>query len=280
MIIYWEISHKLDNPFENQNRLASAMLGEETEIFFNQDLDGTFSGIAFYPEEDRNYLVMEEDSDGFGLAEFTTNPTNGGMTYVYFSQDDVYPEQYKGASFMPAEYGSGWAGVGYALYIPGIVPMGETEEGYRAATLVLQRSPGSAVSYQNAYCVETNEDNLYDFYDRMAPGELILTSFSDTKIEGNVHVDENMPVLYTSIPYDKGWHVSVDGKEVKTFDVMDGAFLAAKLSPGDHSVTFSYKTPGKTVGIICFAAGCLLFGSCFFWDRKKKRECTDKNNPS
>lgn len=269
-----------DNPFENQNRLASAMLGEETEIFFNQDLDGTFSGIAFYPEEDRNYLVMEEDSEGFGIAEFTANPSNGGMTYVYFSQDDVYPEQYKGASFMPAEYGSGWAGVGYALYIPGIVPMGETEEGYRAATLVLQRNPGTAVSYQNAYCVETNEENLYDFYDRMAYGELNLTSFSDTKIEGKIHVEEDMPVLYTSIPYDKGWHVSVDGKEVKTFDVMDGAFLAAKLSPGDHTVSFTYKTPGKTAGIICCITGCLLFGLIVFPERKKKTECTDKNNPS
>ena len=264
-----------DNPFENQNRLASAMLGEETEIFFNQKLDGTFSGIAFYPEEDRNYLVMEEDSEGFGIAEFTTNPSNGGMTYVYFSQDDVYPEQYKGASFMPAEYGSGWAGVGYALYIPGIVPMGETEEGYRVATLVLQRNPGSAVSYQNAYCVETNEENLYDFYDRMVPGKITLTYFSDMKIEGTIHVEENMPVLYTSIPYDKGWHVLVDGKEAKTFAVMDDTFLAVNLSPGNHKVTFAYKTPGKIAGIICSITGCLLFCFFIFMERKKKSECTD-----
>jgi hypothetical protein len=199
---------------------------------------------------------------------------------VYFSQDDVYPEQYKGASFMPARYGSGWSGVGYALYIPGIVPMGETEEGSRAATLVLQREPGSTVFYQNAYCVETDNEALHSFYESLLPGELKLSSFTDTRIEGTISVEEGKTVMYTSIPYDEGWHILADGKEVKTRTVLDKTFLAARLSPGDHEIVLYYKTPGKTAGIICSATGCLILALFIFLERNKKAGCTDKNNPS
>ena len=39
-----------------------------------------------------------------------------------------------------------------------------------------------------------------------------VTSFSDTKIEGTLTTDKGN-LLYTSIPYDKGWSVYVDGQK-------------------------------------------------------------------
>ena len=59
--------------------------------------------------------------------------------------------------------------------------------------------------------------------------------------------------MFTSIPYDKGWTVTVDGKPAETRKVFD-AFLALELEPGEHEIGFSYWPPGLNYGLILTAA--------------------------
>ncbi len=261
-----------DNPFENQNRLACAMTGKETEVFSKQAFGGNIVGVTLYPEEDITYIMMNEDSGGIGAVEFYALPETDGEAYLYLSQDTTHPEEYKGASIMPDEVGSDWAGVGYSLYVPGIVPMAETADGSRVATLILQRDPGSVVSFLHAYCAMTNPENLSEVYKSLLPGALKMTSFTETRIEGTVLVSEDLPVLYTSIPYDRGWHISVDGIETDTFAVMDGAFLAAKLTPGEHSVVMYYDDRRAYIGSGMALAGLVLFMILLWLDVRKKKK--------
>ena len=63
--------------------------------------------------------------------------------------------------------------------------------------------------------------------------------------------------MMTSIEYDKGWTVKVDGKEVETYPV-GGALLAIDLEEGDHEIEMSFMPrgflPGALLSVISVVA--------------------------
>ncbi len=50
-------------------------------------------------------------------------------------------------------------------------------------------------------------------------------------------------VLVTTIPYDKGWRVKIDGKKLPQKAFKD-AFLSVPVSAGTHTIQFSYLPEG------------------------------------
>lgn len=58
-------------------------------------------------------------------------------------------------------------------------------------------------------------------------------------------------VVFTSIPFDKGWQVKVDNKKVPTKAFKDG-FLTFTVPSGVHDVSMKFTPPGLIIGFICF----------------------------
>ena len=72
-------------------------------------------------------------------------------------------------------------------------------------------------------------------------------------------------VLTTSIPYSTGWQLQVDGKRVAT-QVVDVAFVGARLSAGTHTIKLTYQTPGLTLGRWLTVLGSLItIGIAGWW---------------
>ena len=92
-------------------------------------------------------------------------------------------------------------------------------------------------------------------YDILSASTLQLTSFKDTKVEGIINCDRD-GLLYTSIPQNGNWSVTVDGEEVEPVLVGD-AMIGVALTKGNHEIRFVYKnkafTTGLLVALICFA---------------------------
>lgn len=72
-------------------------------------------------------------------------------------------------------------------------------------------------------------------------------------------------VLATSIPYTKGWHLTVDGHETATQKVNAG-FVGAKIPAGKHQVRLTYQTPGLSAGRLLSALGVILFVLGTVWE--------------
>lgn len=62
----------------------------------------------------------------------------------------------------------------------------------------------------------------------------------------------------TSVPYDKGFTVKVDGHTVKT-EKVNKAFLGFHIGAGTHHVKITYYAPGKQAGMLVSFAGIFLF---------------------
>ncbi len=67
----------------------------------------------------------------------------------------------------------------------------------------------------NAIAYRFSEDAMIQVYDRLNQSPMHLTSWKDTKLSGTVSAAK-AGMLFTSIPFDKGWTVKVDGEKVET----------------------------------------------------------------
>ena len=61
--------------------------------------------------------------------------------------------------------------------------------------------------------MEVQPEGLKAVYGQMNASPITLTSWTDTSLKGSITA-EDPGVMYTSIPYDKGWTITVDGAEV------------------------------------------------------------------
>lgn len=92
---------------------------------------------------------------------------------------------------------------------------------------------------------------------------------------------EKEQVLFTTIPYDKGWKAYVDGKIVPV-KAVEEAFLAMHIPAGKHQVELVFLPQGFVLGVSLFIS-CIALFSLFFWYTRKNRELNreehlDENN--
>lgn len=99
------------------------------------------------------------------------------------------------------------------------------------------------------YPYYVNDEALDEGYEILKKGQLNVTSFEETKITGTVTTQED-GVFFTSIPYDVGWTVKVDGKKIAKEDYISlaDAYLCFNLSAGEHVIEFSFMPKGLLIG--------------------------------
>lgn len=123
-----------------------------------------------------------------------------------------------------------------------------------------------------------DEDALDDAISSLGSEPLEVESFGDTYVKGSVNVSQ-AGMLFTSIPYDKGWSAYVDGKKTEIQDFY-GAFVQIPLDAGTHSIELRYYVPGKTAGLIISIIAVLTL-ICFSILKKKGvtlKKKTQKNS--
>ena len=108
----------------------------------------------------------------------------------------------------------------------------------------------------DARVYRVNYDSLKKLYYILNTNPLTLSKISDTNLVGNVHSVEST-TLFTSIPYDEGWDVYVDGKKAEKIKLMD-AFIGLKLEKGQHQIEFKYQTVGFLKGAIISGASIAI----------------------
>ena len=89
-------------------------------------------------------------------------------------------------------------------------------------------------------------------------------------VKGNIDVKED-GLLFTSIPFDKGWAVKVDGKKVETKAIKDG-FLGIELKSGTHKLEFSYFPQGLKPGLFISSISILILLVAFILSKKSEKE--------
>ena len=95
-----------------------------------------------------------------------------------------------------------------------------------------------------------------------------ITSFNSSLIKGNITID-NSSYLVTSIPYDKGFKVVVNNKEV-SYENINNGFLGIYLEKGNYDVEITYKSPWLNIGKLLSFIGIISFITIVLIERKNK----------
>ncbi len=110
------------------------------------------------------------------------------------------------------------------------------------------------------------------FYNEVKDQQLVIETYSPTHVKGTIDVLES-GIMFTSIPYDSGWTVTVDGQEAETKS-LDGSLLYIDLEAGHHTIEMDYMPGGFIPGLFLTLGSCLIFVVIFVVKTKKRfRHC-------
>lgn len=115
------------------------------------------------------------------------------------------------------------------------------------------------------------QQDVFDVaYETYASQLLQVTEHGDTYIRGTIQMKED-GVFFTSIPYEEGWSIYIDGQKVETYKVGE-AFLGADITQGTHSVELKYFPAGLTKGIMAAVVSWILYIGIWIITRKGRKD--------
>ena len=269
-----------DDPFRSQNVFMSSMIGQ---VDFGEGavING---GLPFFRPVTVDEPVLGEVtvSDVDEQKRYTSTGA-GDPTIDYCFTVESTDRIYAFLKTKSEQKANLWLGVwdeekakydfkGFGTYFETrnycILDLGTYEPGTRVALRVTVDNDEGFVTIKAPLFCYFDEALFHEQLELLKAGQMEVTKFRDTYVEGTVTAAENQ-VLFTSIPAEPGWTVRVDGKVVEPKPALK-ATMCVELTPGTHTVSFSYFPPGLFPGILLFLGG---IGMCVvFWRMDRKRE--------
>lgn len=90
------------------------------------------------------------------------------------------------------------------------------------------------------------EEQWKKAYEVLSRQQMTVTDYSDSEVQGTVSASED-GILFTSIPYDRNWHLYVDGEE-RSIQPLWNSFVSVELEAGNHEIRLVYKQKGLLIG--------------------------------
>ncbi|MBQ8416859.1 MAG: YfhO family protein [Clostridia bacterium] len=249
------------SPFERLNAMVTAMLGEEETVRIFVPATGyTFDEkgvtMSFYAGGEHGYKKPSAETEGV-ITYTVTTPVDGEL---FFYLPTNYPREVKLTLSVDGGEPQKW----------GTFNGNETT---RIISLGMQKA-GSKIDLEmtmvkNDFYVLSNQECFYyidwtvfkDAMGRLAQDQYVITDYTESSFDGTFTASDTEELVLTTLPYDNGWHVYVDGSEVEITKAF-GALIAFEIN-GEagqtHQVSLVYAPRAIGVGLIISIIGVLLF---------------------
>lgn len=242
------------NPFEIQGdfvKLATGYSNLFKPVKYNSTDFDAVSGDDV-TENGTYWLEKSDSSSNYGTETVSLSPTVDGNLYLYVKSSDLKTITVNSEKV---------SDITQSMEDAYILDLGYHNKGDEVlVSLDASKMESESTSF-DFYCYTADDTVVKNMYNSLAGNSLNVESYSDTTIKGTVKAKENC-YLYSSIPYDDGWSVYVDGKKAETFEI-GGTLLAIELTPGQHKIEYKYFPVGFLYGIIISAV--TVFGLCGFY---------------
>ncbi|MBO4428817.1 MAG: YfhO family protein [Clostridia bacterium] len=91
-------------------------------------------------------------------------------------------------------------------------------------------------------------------FDYLEASSIYVEDYGNDFIKGTIDLPAGQTTIFTTIPYDSGWNVYVDGEKVETYKVFD-ALMAFDASEGFHEIEMRYFPKIYKIGLLTTAIG-------------------------
>ena len=268
------------NPFENQNNIFSAILAnssnEETKQIL-EPLQYTVDEILNVESEPygddlvRYYNTVEEGSESH--IDYLINVEKDGPVYVYFPTtyekacnlwyyDEEEFQKYKSENSTEPEmnYAGGYfEGDDYR-----IVDLGDYEKN---STIRLRITLDREAFWSQELFYTMDYTAFGNAVDNIKKNELNVTEYTDRSLKGNIKISGDNKVMLTTIPYEEGWKITVDGKKAEPVCAID-SLVALKLDEGSHQIEMVFMPNYFIVSIVISIIGLIICAVIFCYEYK------------
>lgn len=147
-----------------------------------------------------------------------------------------------------------------------IVNLGEMDSGTEF-TVTIEYKEGKGGSVVSHVCT-MDEAVWQDAYKTLSASMLDVTDYGDSCLKGTINVQED-GVFVTSVPYEAGWKLKVDGHTREINELIGGAWISTSLSAGEHQIELSFRPPGLIAGLLITLASIGLLIAAEWWRRRR-----------
>ena len=135
--------------------------------------------------------------------------------------------------------------------------LGEVEEGDKVTIKIHFNSNYSPDGTISMYLSRLNRDNLTKLRASLMKNAMNVVQITDDSVKGKIYLEQDQ-VVFTTIPYDEGWKVYVDGKE-DCIDYVGDGFIGLQLDEGEHEIYFKFTPDGMIKGLIITIVSWIIY---------------------
>ena len=272
------------NPFMYQNSLMASISGVDGTLVSVKATDVSCTGVNSVTVDTVNasssFTAKKADTNSTGTVCVTIKAEEAGYYYTYagstkadsvkVTADNGYTYTYTSSSIQPFVLD-----VGYL----------EKDEKIEISYTVTKDCTSASLSFAAA---RLDEGAFAKAYEKLKAQSMDISEFSDTEFSGTVTTTADSSVIFTSIPYDESWVITVDGQTLDYTPIKDddesdedseddaevvddtdystegkvfkscNALIGIDIGEGTHTITFKYVPSGLSTGLKMTAGGIVI----------------------
>lgn len=253
--------------FENLEQIYSSLLGRSAGIYTQiPDPEPQLTGLT---GADGDYMTADPTQSG-SLSWTFSAPADGEL-YCYFP---VLSEYCGGLVRFNGEH----AGKVLQYRNSGTLHLGFVRQGETVTVQLTSQSNRLLFALGHNFYLE-NTAALQQAADDLRNGGLVLEHQQPGLLWGKISAADGTAALFTSIPFDRGWQVKVDGQPVTPFCSLN-SLLAVPLTAGEHTLELRFVPPALAVSIGISLFSLLAALLWFFLSKKSLVKKSQRSAPA
>ncbi len=242
------------NPYQKLNEMMTLMLGSEETVEVFKPL-GEFdiaTSNSKVSSIEGHYKYSPDDADASCSVTYTFTATRDGDVYFYLPSR--YPREVT-LAVCGDKYGTF-----YGQDTNRAMLIGNFKEG---DDIVVKMTLKSDVLYvkKDVPTFYYLDDALFeDCFNKLSKTQMVIDDeYKEDHITGTIRTWNADQTIMTTIPYDEGWKVLVDGEEVEISKSFDALISFNIENEGEHTIEFIYRSKAFVLGISCSAVSLLVY---------------------
>lgn len=259
------------NPFDRMNALITAMLGEDELVQVFVPLEENV------PSGSSTSATVKNGSLGYIAGHQKITPSSDNVTCTV-NYKFTNPETQELYFYLPSDYqreaklrvnsssmGTFYDGENWRIIQFGTQKAGEISLDIELKADVLYVKDDIPMIYY------IDREVFDDAMARLAKTQIVLDDeYTETHLTGTLNVTEKTQTILLTIPYDEGWHITVDGEEIEYFEALD-SLIGFTVGEGEHQIDIRYMPKAFTLGLSISIVSLVLFIALIILEHYKNK---------
>ena len=248
------------------NQLLSAMIGEEVEVFVPVE----YSDYSMYNMEETyisgHYKYYPQNTSQDSILYYYFDVPKSGVEYYFYLPSDYPREVEMKVDGVPFD-------TFYGNETSRIVTVGTTYNEGDTMRIALTVAKNEIYVKADAPCLYYLDMEVFKTaIAKLAETQYNITNYTETTFNGTITTKTADQTILTTIPYDEGWQVYLDGEEIEYYKTLNALVAFDIEGNGEHTLEVRYMPKAFVRGASCSAVCVILFVLLCVLDTVRKKK--------